>query len=176
IMDRPPRKLTYHLITGDLLARAYLIIGPVQGFAAMASFYFYYWTNGYYGQWFNLPFKGPIYEAATAMALAAVVASQIGNLFAQRASHRSILKTPLFNNPLIWVGVVSEILLILGMVYVPFMQRFIGTAAFDAKYWLFLLIWIPGAPVADAIRKAFVNKKEKRAVQKQALISKGETL
>jgi len=175
-MSRPPRKLSEHLITGSLLSRAYLILGPVQALAAMAAFYFYYWTNGYAGQWINLPNSGQIYRAATSMALAAVVFTQIGNLFAQRATRRSIFKTPLFNNKLIWYGILSELVIVLAIVYVPFMQRFIGTGAFAPKYWLFHMLWIPSLPIADAIRKAVQTQKEKRAQQKQILAGKGETI
>jgi len=175
-MHRAPRKLTEHLITRSLLSRAYLILGPVQALAAMAAFYFYYWTNGYAGQWIDLPGSGPVYRAATSMALAAVVFTQIGNLFAQRSTRRSIFKTPLFNNKLIWFGILSEILIILAIVYVPFMQRFIGTGSFEPKYWLFHLLWIPSLPLADAVRKAVQTQKEKRALQKQILAGKGETL
>lgn len=175
-MHRAPRKLTEHLITRSLLSRAYLILGPVQALAAMAAFYFYYWTNGYAGQWIDLPGSGPVYRTATSMALAAVVFTQIGNLFAQRSTRRSIFKTPLFNNKLIWFGILSEILIILAIVYVPFMQRFIGTGPFEPKYWLFHLLWIPSLPLADAVRKAVQTQKEKRALQKQILAGKGETL
>ena len=67
-------------------------------------------------------------------------------------------------------------ILILAMVYVPFMQRFIGTGPFEAKYWLFHLLWIPSLPIVDAIRKALVSRKEKRVLQKQIIADKGETI
>ena len=172
-MARPPRKLTDHLVTRDLLIRSYFILGPIEVLAAMVAFYFYYWTNGYAGMWIDLPNTGNIYMAATAMALSAVVCTQIGNLFTQRASRRSIFKVPLFKNAWIWFGIAVEIALMLGIVYVPFLQRFIGTSAFDPKYWLFLILWIPTLPLVDAIRKAVVNANEKR---KLSTISKGETL
>jgi len=175
-MHRPPRKLTEHLITRPLLSRAYLVLGPVQALAAMAAFYYYYWTNGYAGQWLDLPGSGPIYRAATSMALASVVFTQIGNLFAQRSTRRSIFKTPLLNNKLIWFGILSELLIILAIVYVPFMQRFIGTGPFELKYWLFHLLLIPSLPLADAVRKAAQKQKDKRVLQKQQLAEKGETL
>ena len=172
-MDRPPRKLTDHLITGQLLARAYLVLGPVQAIASMWAFYFYYWTNGFAGQWLDLPNTGPVYRAATSMALAAVVFTQIGNLFTMRSSNRSVFKTPLFTNPMIWVGIASELVLVLAIVYVPFMQEFIGTGPFEAKYWLYLLLWVPSLPLVDAIWKAVQNRKEK---QKLAQSAKGEIL
>ena len=139
----------------------------------MAAFYVLYWTNGHWGQWLDLPSAGPLYESATAMALACVVTTQIGNLFAQRASRQSIFKVPLFNNKLIWVGVASELLVLLGIVYVPFLQKFIGTGPFDPKYFLLHLLWIPLLPIADAIRKAFVRSKEQH--QAKTVIIEGET-
>src|SRR5690606_32451899 len=46
VMDLPPRKLSDHLITKELLIRAYLVLGPVQSVVAMLAFFFFYWTNG----------------------------------------------------------------------------------------------------------------------------------
>lgn len=172
-MDRPPRRLSDHLITRKLLVRAYLVLGPVQALASMSAFYLYYWTNGYAGQWLNLPAEGPIYRSATAMALAAVVFTQIGNLFTMRSTTRSAFKMPMFSNPMIWIGIISEILVILAIVYVPFMQDFIGTGPFEAKYWLYHLLWIPSLPLVDSIWKAVQNRKEKQNLAQSA---KGEVL
>ena len=172
-MDRPPRKLSDHLISRQLLVRAYLVLGPVQALASMSAFYLYYWTNGYAGQWLNLPAEGPIYRSATAMALAAVVFTQIGNLFTMRSTTRSAFKMPMFSNPMIWIGILSEVLVILAIVYVPFMQDFIGTGPFEAKYWLYHILWIPSLPLVDSIWKAVQNRKEK---QKLAQSAKGEVL
>ncbi|MGB4595689.1 MAG: cation-transporting P-type ATPase [Anaerolineaceae bacterium] len=176
-MQQPPRKLTDHLITKDLLSRAYLILGPVQALAAMAAFYFFLWTinpafRGLFGKGLPNELNQPqLYYAATAMAFSAVVMTQIGNLFAQRASKRSIFKVPLFNNKLIWIGIATEVLLTLAIVYVPFLNKFIQTAPFPPIYWLFLVLWIPALPIMDAIRKAFVNRKQRNRQQ-----IKGETL
>ena len=173
VMDVPPRKLSDHLITRQLLNRAYLVLGPVQSAVTMLAFYFYYWSNGYQGQWLDLPSSGQTYLAATAMAFSGVVVTQIGNLFTQRATHRSILKVPLFNNRFIWVGVLSEIIITLAIVYLPFMQRFIGTAAFDPKYWLFLIVWIPILPLVDSIYKSFKNR---QGSVREGLTRKGESI
>lgn len=165
VMDLPPRKLSDHLITKELLTRAYLVLGPVQSVVAMLAFYFYYWTNGHAGQWLDLPDTGNLYLAATAIALSAVVMTQIGNVLAQRAGHRSILKLPLFSNKLVWIGIVTEVLLAFGIVYLPFLQKFIGTSAFNLKYWLFLALFIPALPITDAIFKAF--KRRRRTIVTQ---------
>ncbi len=174
IMNRPPRSINEHLITGKLLIRAYFILGPVQAFATMMAFFYYYWTNGYAGQWLDLPGAGSaLYPAATAMALAAVVTTQIGNLFTQRSERRSFFKTPLFNNKLVWIGIASELVVIALVVYVPFFHKFIGTAAFDLKYWPFLFAWVPSLIIVDEIRKMIIRLKDKRAQKLSAMLKNG---
>lgn len=153
VMDRPPRRLDEHVITRAMLVRAYCWLGLVQSLAVMAAFYFQYWTHGYWGQWLDLPATGELYLSATAMALAAVVITQIGNLFAQRATHTSLMRIKLFNNRLVWIGILFEVVLIILIVYVPFFQQIIGTAAFPPQNWLFLLAWMPALLLMDALRK-----------------------
>lgn len=166
VMDRPPRSLKEHVITRSLLARAYLLLGPVQSLATMAAFYYLYWHQGYQGQWLNLPDSGTIYQAATAMALAAVVTTQIGNLFAQRSERISAFRLPLFNNRLIWLGIATELTLIAAIVYVPAFQHFIGTAAFPLSYWPFLFACIPSVLLVDELRKAVLRWRERAGSRK----------
>ncbi len=165
IMDKPPRSLNEHVITPSLLVRAYLFLGPLQSLAVMAAFYFQYWTHGFRGQWLDLPSSGPLYESATAMALACVVTTQIGNLFAQRTERVSAFRAGLFGNRLLWVGIVSELVIVLAIVYAPFMQEIIGTRAFPPENWLFLFAWAPLLPVADECRKFLLNFRERRKRQ-----------
>jgi len=162
LMDRPPRNLQEHTINGALLVRAYLWLGPVQGAIAMLAFYFHYWVNGYWGQWLDLPATGWIYRAATAMTLASVVTTQIGNLFAQRTERQSFFRTPLFRNRLIWFGIATELVLIVALVYVPFFQRFFDTAGFASWQWLFLFVWTPALLLLDELRKAYLRWRERR--------------
>lgn len=163
IMRLPPRKLSDHLVTGGMLARAYLILGPVQGLAAMAAFFFMFWANGYpAGQFVNLPDSGPLYLSATAMALAAVVATQIGNVFTQRTERTSIFKVPLFSNRLIWIGVLTELILAAIIIYTPIGQAIFDTNSFPLSYWLFLFAWTPSLIVVDEIRKWVVRRGDRQ--------------
>ncbi len=161
IMEHPPRNLKEHVITKALLGRAYLVLGPVQSLAAMAAFYYQYWTHGYWGKLIDLPADGELYRSATAMALAAVVTTQIGNLFAQRAERTSAFRIPLFNNRMIWVGIISEIVLVFAITYLPFFHNFIGTAAFSLHNWIFLFAWTPSLLIVDEIRKLVLRKRNK---------------
>jgi magnesium-transporting ATPase (P-type) len=162
LMERPPRDLTEHVITRSLLVRAYLFLGLIQSLAVMAAFYFQYWINGYWGQWLDLPSTGILYQSATAMALGAVVATQIGNLFAQRTERTSAFRLGWFSNRMVWIGIASELLLISVIVYVPFFQHLIGTAAFPFQNWLFLFAWTPSLLLADELRKWLVREREHR--------------
>jgi Ca2+-transporting ATPase len=158
-MDRPPRDLRSHVIDLPLLLRAYVWLGPLQSLAAMAAFYYQYWTHGYWGQFINLPSSGPLYRSATAMALAAVVTTQIGNLFAQRSARTSIFQLPWFKNHLLWIGIATELTLMALITYTPALNDFIGTAAFPLANWAFLFAWTPALFLVDEIRKWLVRRK-----------------
>jgi magnesium-transporting ATPase (P-type) len=162
IMDKSPRNLNEHVITPALLVRAYLFLGLIQGGAVMAAFYYQYWTHGYWGQWLDLPSSGVLYESATAMALAAVVTTQIGNLFAQRTERISVFRIGLFSNPLLWVGIVSELVVIFLIVYTPLFQKIIGTQAFSLQNWLFLFALAPLLLLADECRKFLLRWRERK--------------
>ena len=161
IMDRPPRNLNEHVIDGAMLKRAYFWLGSMQSLATMAAFYYLYWTNGFSGQWFDLPAEGSLYRSATGMALAAVVMTQIGNLLTQRSERTSIFKLPLNRNPMLWIGIGSEIVIVLMMIYVPIFNNFIGTGPFPLANWGFLAAWIPSLIIMDEIRKGLLRRKEK---------------
>jgi len=162
LMDRPPRDLREHVITRSLLARAYLFLGLIQSCAVMAVFYFQFWTNGYWGQWLDLPSTGILYQSATAMSLGVVVTTQIGNLFAHRTERISAFRISWFSNRMVWIGIGSELLLISLIVYVPFFQSLVGTASFPLGNWLFLFAWTPSLLLADELRKGLVRRKERR--------------
>lgn len=161
VMERPPRKLSDHMITISLLLRAYPFLGLVQSLAAMAAFYFQYWSQGYWGQWFDLPSSGWLYQSATAMTLGAIVTTQIGNLLAQRTERISILRFGLFNNPLIWIGIATELLIVSAIIYLPPLQWIFGTAAFGLGNWLFLFAWTPSLLILDELRKGWVRRHAK---------------
>lgn len=161
LMDRPPRSPRDHVITPGLLVRAYLFLGPLQSLAVMTAFYFLYWTNGHWGEWLDLPSSGPLYESATAMALACVVTTQIGNLFAQRTERVSSFQVPAFGNRFLWLGVASELAVIAVIVHWPSAQRVVGTGSFALFNWVFLFAWAPLLLLADEVRKWMLRRMEK---------------
>jgi magnesium-transporting ATPase (P-type) len=166
VMDRPPRSPNEHIITRPLLLRAFVWLGLVQGLVAVAAFYFQYWTHGYWGQWLDLPSEGLLYQSATAMTLAAIVVTQMGNLFAQRSERTSVFRSKLFANRLIWVAVAVALAVVSVVIYVPFFQRLFNTAGFPASNWLFLLALSPIVLLADELRKAVLHLRHKYVLRR----------
>jgi magnesium-transporting ATPase (P-type) len=170
LMDKPPRDLKEHVITKGLMLRSLAYLGLAAGVATMVAFYYQFWTNGYWGQWLDLPSSGDLYRSATAMALAMVVMAQIGNLFAQRTERASFFQTPLFNNRLIWIGIITELLLVALLIYVPFFQAIFDTSGFPLKNWIFLFAWTPLLLLLDEARKWWVRRfRDKVSTRKEAM-------
>jgi len=162
LMTRPPRSMKSHVIDRSMLFRAYGYLGIPQGIIAMFFFYLMYWTNGYWGQWIDLPGTGSLYLAATAITLSSVVITQIGNVFAQRTEKVSVLKIPFFRNKLIWLGILSEVVLVFLLVYTPAMNKFVGTGPFPLYYWLFLIPFIPALTIIDEVAKFFKRRRDSK--------------
>ena len=69
-----------------------------------------------------------IYHQATTVTLAAIVACQVGNVFACLRERTSIFRLGFFSNPLIWLRIAVEWALILSIMYFPPLQKVFATA------------------------------------------------
>lgn len=107
-----------------------------------------------------------IYRQATTMTLAAIVACQVGNLFACRFSWADTARTAWTDlwhlswrqNPLLWIGLGVECLALWAFIYILPLRQVFGTAPLTAEQWLLLLL-CPGLMVAaEAGRKRVVSR------------------
>jgi len=153
VMDRPPRSPKAHLIDWPLAAR-FTFLGLLNAGAAMASYFFVYFMDGW-RPGMEMAAAGPLYDRATTMCLAGIVASQIGLGLAIRTDRESIFKVGLFTNRLLLWGIVTEIGILLALSYVPFLQRIFQTAPLQGSDFLFLLIFPPLLLLAEEMRKAW---------------------
>jgi len=160
IMDRPPRARTDHLIDWPLAAR-FTFLGLLNAGAAMASYFFVYFMDGW-RPGMEMAAAGPLYARATTMCLAGIVASQIGIGLAIRTDRESVFKVGLFSNRLLLWGIVSEIGILLALSYAPFLQRIFNTAPLQGSDFLFLLIFPPLLLLAEELRKAWVRRRGDR--------------
>jgi magnesium-transporting ATPase (P-type) len=67
-----------------------------------------------------------------------------------------------FSNRMLWLGIVSELLIVSFLIYVPFFQHLFGTAGFAPVNWLFLFAWTPSLLLADEVRKALLRRRERK--------------
>jgi calcium-translocating P-type ATPase len=157
VMRRPPRARNERLLSWNLLARAYLFLGVLQAAAAMAVFFFVLRAAGWqYGE--MLAKTAPLYLQATTACLAAIVMTQVINVFLCRHPLKSALSFGLFSNPLILLGISVELGLLLFIVYTPAGNWLFGTAPFGAEVWLFAGAMAVLMGIAEETRKAWLRR------------------
>jgi calcium-translocating P-type ATPase len=156
-MQRPPRPRNERLLSWPLLARAYLFLGMLEAAAAMAAFFFVLHLGGWtYGE---MPDRlDPLYLQATAACLAAIIVTQVVNVFLCRDPSASIFTVGLLSNRLILLGVAVEVALILAIVYTPWGQAIFGTAALPLEVWLFMLPFAASMLLLEEARKLAVRR------------------
>jgi magnesium-transporting ATPase (P-type) len=162
IMDLPPRSRKEPLLNMSLIARALFWYGLIESVAAMSAYFFLNWRHGWPGA--PLAQEGTlVYQMATTMAFATIVAAQVGAVFGCRTDRASVFKIGLFSNRLVLGGIVVELCILGLLMYVPFLQRVFNTAPLGLVEWAFVLAWIPIIFLVDELRKALLRLREHRS-------------
>lgn len=157
MMRQPPRSPEERLLRPGLLVRAYLFLGPVEALAAMAGYFFVLYAGGWeWGQ--SLTPNNPLYLTATTACLAAIIVTQIGNVFACRSFTESVFSLGFFSNRLVLFGIATEMLLALLIIYHPWGNRVFGTAPLSWDVWLLLLPFSVGLLLLEELRKLLVRR------------------
>jgi magnesium-transporting ATPase (P-type) len=157
VMRRPPRARNERLLSWNLIARAYLFLGVLEAAAAMAVFFFVLNAAGWqYGE--TLARNAPLYLQATTACLAAIVMTQVMNVFLCRHPLKSAFSFGLFSNPLILLGIAAELGLLLFIVYTPAGNWLFGTAPVGGEVWLIALALAMLMGVFEEVRKAWLRR------------------
>lgn len=160
IMDQPPRSQKDPLLSKKLVIKAFLWYGILGTIASIISYFFVNIQNG----WPNIALAGEgnmVYVKATAMALAAIVFSQIGAVYNCRTEKQSIFKVGIFANKQVNLGIIAEIIIIIALVNLPLLQSVFHTTSLDISDWLFLCIWPPLVLLIEEARKYLLRKKDR---------------
>jgi calcium-translocating P-type ATPase len=157
-MIRPPRPRTERLLTWPLLTRAYLFLGPLEAVAAMSA-YFFVMLGGGWALGEAVPATDPLYRQATTACLAAIVVMQVANLFLCRSEREPAFAAGLRGNPLILLGIATELALIALIVYTPWGNTLFGTAPLGAAVWLFALPFAAVMFAAEETRKWLARRR-----------------
>lgn len=152
VMDEPPRPRTERLMNAALLLRAYLFLGLLESLVALGGFFWFLDLEGW--SWGDpLPWSDPLYKQATAVTLAAIVMSQVANVFACRSEQVSAFRLGLWTNPLLWLGIAVELTLLALIVYNPWAQAVFATQAIPLWVWPILALGALSLLLVDELRK-----------------------
>lgn len=164
VMRRAPRARSERLLSWPLLARAYLFLGLLEALGAMAIFWYVLrqagWTYG-----LAIPPASALhatYLQATTACLGTIVVLQIVNVFQCRSDTRSALGAKFFQNPLIFAGIATEILLMAWISYSNWGNAFFGTAPVAYSVWLLTLPLALGMWLLEELRKLLVRRHRAR--------------
>jgi magnesium-transporting ATPase (P-type) len=161
-MLRPPRARRQRLLTWPLLARAYLFLGVIEAVAGLSAFFFVLFSAGWtYGETIA-PGSAlhATYWKATTACLAAIVMTQVVNVFLCRSETKSAF--PLRENWLLWLGIVIELALMLAISYTSIGNLIFGTAPLDWRVWLFCVPFAGAMLVFEEARKWLMRRQRAR--------------
>ncbi|HEY5184206.1 MAG TPA: cation-transporting P-type ATPase [Actinomycetes bacterium] len=135
IMNRPPRPRSENIITGQLLVRAWALLGGVSAALVVAA-YFWVLHDGGWTPAADVSAGSPLhytYLQATTMTFLSIVACQVGTAFAARTDHASLRQIGVFTNPLLLEGIAFELLFAAAIVTLPGISTAMGMALPPAK-------------------------------------------
>jgi len=170
VMQRPPRRRNAPWLDRGLLARAFLWLGPIEAVLCFAGFFGVYLLAGYtdllhlprvdwlpFAQRLAMP-AGRDYILATTVFHAGVVMAQVGNAFACRTERGRGRQLGWLRNKFLLAGVAAEVVLILLLIYVPFLADRLEHLPLPAAWWGVLATFPFVLYGLDRVRKSVVRR------------------
>ena len=138
-------------------------LAPISGSACcrpvrrMAAFFFVLHLGGWqYGDF--LATADPLYLQATTACLAGIVLAQMVNVFPCRHPRMSLLSLTRKRNPLLMLGLASEFVLLMLIVYTPPGNQVFSTHAFDPQVWVAACLLALAFAALEELRKWLVRR------------------
>jgi Ca2+-transporting ATPase len=151
IMKHPPRSPKEPIINRDM-AIGIGVVGVVDAAAILTVFYLA--LQRYPDQ----------LVAAQTIAFVTLCSSELIRAFTARSEYHSVFSIGVFSNRwMVWAVGVS-FLLVLAVVYVPFLRPFFDTVPLTADDWLFMLPFFFASPVAMELLKVYFRKRTARTM------------
>jgi magnesium-transporting ATPase (P-type) len=158
VMARPPRRRTERLLSRHVLLRAFGFLGPIEALVSMAMLpagaaLFFGWSWGE-----RLPFDDITVSSLSAMVFSSIVLMQMANAYSCRTDPAALRSVGGLSNRLLNISVLTEGVLLLVFIYVPWLYRALGSRPMTLRQWVPVLVapWILFG--AEAARKAFVRR------------------
>jgi P-type Ca2+ transporter type 2C len=171
IMKYPPRR-SNPLLDRGLLTRAFLWLGLLEAglcYLGFLAIYLFSGNSSLLGQsflsaiswpkFFIIP--GDVNAVARTVFLAGVVLAQIGNTFACRTFKGHNTQMGWGSNKVLLLGIALALIMIVGMVYIPFLAKAFGNQVFPAIFWPILAFFALVLYTLEWFRKSLIRKREK---------------
>ena len=149
IMKQPPRSPAEPLVNAEM-AIGISVVAIVDALAILSVFYL---GMGRYA--------GHI-EAAQTMAFVTLSVSELLRAFTARSEHHSVFTLGVASNRWMLWATAGSLLLVLAVVYVPFLQPFFYTVPMTLGDWLFMLPFFFASPVAMELVKVYMRHRKAR--------------
>lgn len=165
VMKQPPRSAKERLLNKNVVLVGFLWYGLLGTLFSVGGYFLASLLNGWPG--IPLAAEGTQgYAEATTMMLAGVIFSQIGMALNNRTDYESVFKRGLFSNRYINIGFIIEILILIALMYVPFLSGIFNTAPISWIEWLYLII-IPFAVfgIEEARKKILRMRRAKKELK-----------
>ena len=160
IMDRPPRAKGSRIFDVATMSRsAYMgiLIGAVSLFWCFSIWSQAGWSL-HLASWPSDSSQTAAYLTGTTVVIAGIMAGQLGTLFATRTNVAPAFSLSPFRNRWLLPGIAAELVVLLGIVYVPFVQHALATNAFPPVTWIYLYSIAPIILVLEETRKFVVRR------------------
>jgi Ca2+-transporting ATPase len=146
IMRRPPRPTAEPVINRDMLL-SIIVIAIADTFAVLMSFI-----------WGLSRFPGNVVAAQT-VAFTTLVCSELLRAYTSRSETYSIFSIGIFSNRWMVLATGGSFLLLLILIYVPFLQPFVDTVPLSLLDWVEMIPFMFIAPTAAEIVKIYLRRK-----------------
>jgi Ca2+-transporting ATPase len=150
IMNRPPRPTREPVINREMLLGV-VVQAIVMTAAVLASYYFV-----------GLRRFGTENGAQT-VAFATLIVSELLRAYTARSERYPLLKIGVFGNKWMQYAVGVSLVLLLLVIYIPFLQNVFGTVALSLTDWLLMLPFMLLASVAAELTKLYVRRRTAQA-------------
>jgi Ca2+-transporting ATPase len=151
-MKQPARSPKEPVINRDM-ALGIGVVGVVDALAIVGVFYLA--MQRYPDQLF----------AAQTIAFVTLCTSELLRAFAARSEHQSIFSIGVFSNRWMVAAVAASFVLVMAVVYVPFLQPFFDTVPLTADDWLLMLPFFFASPLAMELLKFWFRFRSAKAVR-----------